>query len=70
MKLQQEVHWHSREDFRALEQLIKGSGTQAVPSSILPVTANDEGRNRKSQQINSWLQAWYHWQNFGFFGTG
>lgn len=29
-------------------------------SSILLVAGNDKGRNRKSQQINTWLHAWYH----------
>ncbi|PKU39519.1 rna-directed dna polymerase from mobile element jockey-like [Limosa lapponica baueri] len=30
----------------------------------------DEGINRKSQQINSWLQGWCNWQDFGFFDHG
>lgn len=25
--------------------------------------------SRKSQQINSWLSAWYHQQNLGFFSS-
>lgn len=33
-----------------------------MSSSILPVAGNDKGRNRKSQQINTWLQARYHQQ--------
>jgi len=41
--------------FRALGQLVSGSGAQVVFSSILPVAGNNEGRNRKSQQINTWL---------------
>ena len=36
----------------------------------LPVARNDEGRNRKSQQISIWLRAWCHQQNFGFFDHG
>jgi len=38
--------------------------------SILQIAGNDEGRNRKSQQISTWLQAWCHQQNFGFFDHG
>ena len=59
-----------KRDFRALEQLVKGSGTQVVFSSILPAAGVDEGRNRKSQQINTWLQASCHQQNLGFFDHG
>ena len=59
-----------KRDFRALGQLVKGSGAQVVFSSILPVAGNGEGRNRKSQQINTWLRAWCNWQNFGFFDHG
>jgi len=44
-----------KRDFRALGQLVKGSGTQVVFSSIPPLAGNDEGRNRKSQQVNTWL---------------
>ena len=59
-----------KRDFRALGQLVKGSGAQVVFSSILPVAGNDEGRNRKSQQINTWLRDWCQQKNFGFFGHG
>ena len=48
----------------------KGSGAQLVFSTIPPVARNDEGRNRKSQQINTWLRAWCHLQNFGGFDHG
>ena len=41
-----------------------------VFSSILPVAGNDEGRNRKTQQINTWLHDWCHQQNLGFFDHG
>jgi len=57
-------------DFRALRALVKGSGAQEVFSSIPPVAGNDEGRNRKSQQISTWLQAWCHRRDFGFFDHG
>ena len=59
-----------KRDFRALGRLVKGSGAQVMFSSVLPVAGNDEGRNRKSQQINTWLQACCHQQNFGFFDHG
>lgn len=52
--------------FRGLGQQVKGSGAQAVFSSIFPAAGNDEGRNRKSQEINSWLQAW-SWAEFWDF---
>ena len=58
-----------KRDFRALEQLFKGSGAEAV-FSIAPVAGNDEGGNRKSQQTNTCLQAWCHWWNFGVFDHG
>jgi len=44
-----------KRDFRTLGILDKGSGAQAVFSSVLPAAGNDEGRNGKSQQINTWL---------------
>jgi len=44
-----------RETSGPWDLLVKGSGAQVVFSSILPVAGNDEGRNRKSQQINTWL---------------
>jgi len=54
-------------DFRTLGRLVEGGGAQVVFSSFLPVAGNDEGRNRKTQQINTWLRDWCHQQNFGFF---
>jgi len=59
--------WAIKRNFRALGRQVKGSGAQAVFSSIPPVAGEDEGRNRRSQQINTWLQAWCHSQNLGFF---
>ena len=52
--------------FRTLGQLVRGSGAQAV-FSVFPVAGNNEGRNKKRQQINAWLWAWCHQQNLGFF---
>lgn len=54
-----------------LQGVLKGSGAQAMLSSILPVAGNDKRRNKKRQQINTWLSAWCHWQNLGrFFDCG
>ena len=39
-------------------------------SSTPPVAGIDEGINRKSQQINSWLRDWCNEQNFGYFDHG
>jgi len=49
-----------KRDFRALGQPVKGSGTQAVFFSILPVAGNDEGKNKQTQLINTWLCDWCH----------
>jgi len=62
--------WTTKRDFRALVRQVKGSGAQAVFSSIPPVAGEDEGRNRTSQQIDTWFQAWCHRQNLGFFDHG
>ncbi|PKU45858.1 hypothetical protein llap_3859 [Limosa lapponica baueri] len=59
-----------KRDFRALGRLVKGSGAQVVFSSIPPLAGIEEGINRKSQQINSWLRGWCNRQNFGFLDHG
>ena len=56
--------------FRALGRQVKRSGAKVVFSSIPPNAGEDEGRNKKSEQINIWLQAWCHMQNLGFFDHG
>lgn len=50
MELQQEIPGQSRD--QGLGQLVKASGAQVV-FSILPVAGNVEGRNKKTQQINT-----------------
>lgn len=50
-----------KRDFRALEQLAKGAGTQAVFSSGLPITGTEIGRKRKSLVLQA---------EFWFFGAG
>ena len=62
--------WAVKRDFRALGGQDNRSGTQVAFSSVPPVAREDEGRNRRSQQINTWLQAWCHRQNLGFFDRG
>ncbi|KAK4826596.1 hypothetical protein QYF61_010358 [Mycteria americana] len=62
------------------DSLLKGTeGSICRPDPLLRevcclpgawVKGNDEGRNRKSQQVNSWLRAWYHRQNFESFDHG
>lgn len=42
---------------RNFKAFVKESGAQVVCFSILLVAGNDEGKNRKSQLMNSWLQA-------------
>ncbi|PKU33500.1 transcription factor dp-1- hypothetical protein [Limosa lapponica baueri] len=59
-----------KRDFRTLGRLVKGSGAQVMFSSVPPAVENEEGVNRKSQQINAWLQAWCYQQDFGFFDHG
>lgn len=59
-----------KKDFKTLGRLVKGSGAQVVFSSIPPVAGNDEGLNRRTQQINAWLRAWCCRQDFGFFDHG
>lgn len=48
-----------KRDFSVLGQQVKGSEKQAVLSLIHSVAGNDERRNRKSQKINTWIQAWH-----------
>ena len=56
--------------FRALERMLTNLGAQVVFYSVLPVTGGDFGRNRRAQDINTWLQDWCLHQNFGFLNHG
>ena len=47
-----------KEDFKALAQLVKESGTQVIFSSLLPFSGDDMGQNRRVQFINAWLCDW------------
>jgi len=49
---------------------VKDSAAEIVLFSVLPVAWNDKGRNRRSHQINTWLQAWCHQRDVGFFDHG
>jgi len=59
-----------KRDFRALGQLVEGSGAQVVFSSILSLAGNNSERGRKTHLINKWLRDWCHRWNFVFFDHG
>lgn len=46
--------------FRALGQLVKGSGARVVLFSILPVPGKFTGKSKQTQMINTWLQGSCH----------
>jgi len=58
-----------KRDFRALGQLVRESGAPVIFSSLLPVVDSDNGRNRQTQFINTWLRSWCHHHSFGFFNN-
>lgn len=58
-----------KKDFRTLGRMVKGSSVQVLFASISPLAVFDEGMNRKSQQINAWLQDWCDPQDTGFFSN-
>lgn len=49
---------------------VGGSRRTGSTFSVLPVAGNDKGKNEKSHQINTWLQAWCHWEIFEFSWVG
>ena len=59
-----------KRNFRALGQLVKGSGAQVVFSSIPSVAEKIIERDRRTHLINRWLRDWCHWWNFIFFDHG
>jgi len=59
-----------KRDFRALGQLVRESGAQAIFSSLLAIAGSDTGRNRQTQSINIWVHGWCHCHNFGFLIMG
>lgn len=50
--------------------MVEGLGAQAIISSILPATRNNNNRNRQIHQVNEWLQGWCNQTKFGFFDHG
>ena len=59
-----------KRDFRALGNLLKGSGVQAVFSSVLSVGNWDLDKRRRGDTLNEWLCEWCHAQGFGYYGFG
>jgi len=59
-----------KRDFRALGNLLKGSGVQAVFSSVLSVGNWDLDKRRRGDTLNEWLCEWCHAQGFGYYGLG
>jgi len=59
-----------KRDFRDMGKRLKHSAAQAAFSSILPVKAADFRRNRRAQDINTWLQDLCLCQNSGILNHG
>ena len=57
-----------KRDFRALGRLLKGSGSQVVFASVLPIGGIEA--DKQTRHINTWLRDWCNRQNFGFFDHG
>jgi len=62
--------WVIKRDFSALGRLLKGSGVQAVFSSVLSVGDLDPYKRRRVDMLNEWLCEWCHTQGFGYYGLG
>jgi len=59
-----------KRDFRALGQLVEGSGEKVVFFSIPSVAGKSTERGWKTHLINRWFRDWCHRWNFGFFDHG
>jgi len=59
-----------KRDFRALGQLVEGSGAQVVFSSVPSMAGKSKERGRKTHLVNRWLRDWCHWWNFDLFDHG
>lgn len=57
------------ESLQVHEATVKGTGEQLVFSN-LPVAGSGVGRNKKTQQIDTSLQGWWHCQDFEVFDDG
>jgi len=59
-----------KRDFRALGWLVRERRARVIFSSLLPVVGSNIRRNRCTQSTNTWLRAWCHGRNLGFFDNG
>uniref|UniRef100_A0A672URF4 SGNH hydrolase-type esterase domain-containing protein n=1 Tax=Strigops habroptila TaxID=2489341 RepID=A0A672URF4_STRHB len=59
-----------KKDYRALGEVVKGSGAQIVFSSILQGKGEDLKKARRVWQVNKWLESWCHSQGFGYLEHG
>ena len=62
--------WVTKRDFRALVKLLKGSGAQAVFSSVPSVGDWDLDKKRRADMLKKWLCKWCRTQGFGYYGLG
>lgn len=68
MKLEQEGWGQSTESSGAWDNWLRAEEHKLF--CIVPAAGNEEGRNKKSQQINTWPWAWWHWQDLGVLIMG
>uniref|UniRef100_A0A8B9F7M5 Uncharacterized protein n=1 Tax=Amazona collaria TaxID=241587 RepID=A0A8B9F7M5_9PSIT len=59
-----------KKDYRALGEVVRGSGAQIVFSSILQDTGQDLEKARRIGQVNKWLEGWCYSQGFGYLDHG
>ena len=55
-----------KKDYRALGEVVRGSGAQIVSSSILQDKGEDLKKARWIWQVNKWLEQWCHSQGFRY----
>ena len=54
-----------KKDYRALGEMVRGSGAQIVFSTILQDTGEELPKARRIGQVNKWLKGWCHSQGIG-----
>ncbi|XP_061232493.1 uncharacterized protein LOC133224745 [Neopsephotus bourkii] len=59
-----------KKDYRALGEVVSGSGAQIVFSSILQDTGEYLKKGRRISQVNKWLEQWCQNQGFGYLEHG
>ena len=59
-----------KKDYRALGEVVRGSGAQVVFSSILQDKGEDLKNARRIWQMNKWLEQRCHSQRFGYLDHG